>query len=219
MRFLVHELPFEQPVAAGRYTYFRDGQPTGVIESWRMTAVVDGYHILRVDLDARQAPGGESTLYHLTLNPAGQPERLNFRFFRPGRRVQGNVLFEPGRLILSRETDGNRQDGEQEILPGTLFWFPTAAGFSLLNSCRGAVSGQPAVILDREDRFTLQPVSLDVATGVPEVIAVRGVNVETQPVTIRWTGRERRLWLDAHCWPVQVQRGDLVAVTTQYARY
>ncbi len=73
MRFIIHQLPYERPIVAGQLRYERDGAPTGAVEQYRLTAAVDGYRFLRVDLDARTAPSGRSTLYHLTLNPDGQP--------------------------------------------------------------------------------------------------------------------------------------------------
>lgn len=219
MRFIVHELPYEQPIAAGRYVYRRQDQPTGAMESWRLTAAVDGYKILRVDLDAREAESGDSYLYHLTLNPAGQPERLNFRFFRPGLQIRGNVLFEPGRVTLSREINGEREDGEAPFPAGTLFWFPATAGLSLVGGCQGASQELPAVMLDREVQFDLRPVTITLATGVPEMVLVRGEPVETQPVSLVWLDQERHLWLDEYCWPVQMRREDLQAVTERYARY
>ena len=71
MRFIIHELPYERPLLAGRLRYERDGQPTGAIEFWRLTDAVDGYRFLRVDLDARDAASGRSWLYHATLDAAG----------------------------------------------------------------------------------------------------------------------------------------------------
>ena len=76
MRFIIHELPYERPLLSGRLRYERDGVPSGAVESWRLTAAVDGYRFLRVDVDAREAPSGRSWLYHLTLNPAGLPDRV-----------------------------------------------------------------------------------------------------------------------------------------------
>jgi len=74
-------------------------------------------------------------------------------------------------------------------------------------------------MLDRNAYFALRPVSISVTTGVPETIKVRGKRAETQPATVRWADQERHVWLDEYSWPVQVQRDNLFAVTTQYARY
>ncbi len=60
MRFIVHEQAYEKPIAAGQLRYERDGRATGAIESWRLTRAVEGYEILRVDLDARTAESGHS---------------------------------------------------------------------------------------------------------------------------------------------------------------
>ena len=94
MRFIIHELPYEKPVAAGRFRYEQNSQATGAVEHWRLTTAVDDYHFVRVDLDARAATSGHTYLYHLVLNPAGRPERLHYRFWTTGVEVTGNILLD-----------------------------------------------------------------------------------------------------------------------------
>lgn len=219
MRFLIHEMPYESPLSAGRYTYQQDGQPTGAVESWRLTTAVEGYRVLRVDLDAREAASGDSYLYHLLLDPAGKPERLTFRFFRPGHRVEGNLLFEAGLATLSREVNGQQHEAELALAPQSGFWFPAATGLWLLADLPVGVSDYPAVTLDRERDFDLLPVQLSLEVGTPHLVKVAGREVETRPLTIRWADQARTAWLDETGWPVQVQRRELLAVCTQYVRY
>lgn len=98
MRFIIHEMPYERPLLAGRLRYERDGVPTGAVELWRITNAVDGYRFLRVDLDAREAESGRSSLYHVTLNPAGRPEQLKFRLWGNGPEVSGSLVWNQARL-------------------------------------------------------------------------------------------------------------------------
>lgn len=219
MRFLVHELSYETPVAAGRYAYFENEQPTGAVESWRLTEAIDGYRILRVDLDARAAKSGDSYLYHLTLNPAGRPERLNFRFFRAGLRIQSNVLFEREQVTLSREVNGERRDEEWTPEMEFCFWFPAAAGLSLLTTCGTCGAARPALTLEKEADFGLRATALTLVAGEVEEIVIQEQARLVRPVTVQWADQMRVMWLDEQGWPVQVARNDLLARQTQYVRY
>ena len=42
MRFIIHELPYERPLRAGRLRYERDGRPTGAVEPGRLSEAADG---------------------------------------------------------------------------------------------------------------------------------------------------------------------------------
>lgn len=220
MRHLIHELPYETPLAAGRYQYAQAGQPTGTLESWRLTAAVDGYRLLRVDLDARAAASGDSYLYHLMLNPAGTPERLNFRFFRPGRRIDGTLLFEPGRVTLAADVNGARHEATAHFPAGTLFWFPATAGLGLLAGLAPAgAANQPALTLDKAADFAPLPVQLSARPGPPETLMVMGRARPAHPLTLTWTAQQRTIWLDEHHWPLKMARGPLTATATRYVRF
>ncbi len=106
MRFIIRELPYERPLLAGRLRYERDGVPTGAVESWRLTQALDDYRFLRVDLDAREAPSGRSSLFHVTLNPAGRPEQIKYRLWGNGPEVSGTAVWEGNEVIAARRVDG-----------------------------------------------------------------------------------------------------------------
>lgn len=203
MRFIVREQGFEKLVASGQFRYARKGVPTGTLESWRITSVVDGYQIVRVDLDARAGESGDSYLYHLTLTPAGTPVRLGFRFFRPGTLISGNVLFDDDTLSLSREVNGVRV--ENGVPAGQAFWFPATVGLSQLTHL-SPNRPTPAVTLNKADDFALwsTTVSLTEQAGAK---------------TFRWADQERTIWLDAQGWPTKMQRGTLTAVETRLIRH
>jgi hypothetical protein len=220
MRSLIHELAYEKPLAAGLLRYERDGRATGAVEHWQLTAAVDGYRFLRVDLDARDAASGESTLFHLTLNPDGRPERLRFRFFRPGCDVDGHLLFDEGRLTLSRLVNRVRHEEEVALLPGYAFWFPSTIGLGLLAAYAHRAEPLTAVTLHKATNFDLRATEVSFRHGEAGTLRMGRDEKPVRLLDIRWQEQQRLLWLDETGWPVRMKRGDgLTAVETRYIRY
>jgi hypothetical protein len=220
MRSLIHELPYEQPLAAGLLRYERDGRATGAVEHWQLTAAVEGYRFLRVDLDARDAASGESTLFHLTLNPGGRPERLRFRFFGPGCDVNGHLLFDEGRLTLSRVVNRVRHEEEMALLPGYAFWFPSTIGLGLLAGNVDQAAPLTAVTLHKATHYGLHATEVTFRHGEAGTLRVGRDELPVRLLDIRWQAQQRLLWLDEAGWPLKMKRGDgLTAVETRYIRY
>lgn len=219
MRTLIRELPYERPIAAGRYRYERDGEPTGAIESWRLTAAQEGYHFLRVDLNAQAAESGDSYLYHLTLDAAGRPDRLSFRFFGSDFQASGNVLFAGNTVTLARTVDGRRLEMERDLPSGYAFWFPATAGLALL--ARKADDGEtvPGATLDKDEQFALRFLDVHIRPGRPQPDTIMGKEIVLRPLTISWADQQRTIWLDQHEWPLKMEREGLAAVETRYIRY
>ncbi len=222
MRFIIHELEYEKPLVAGRLRYLQDGEPTGAVEAWRLTAAVDGYHFLRVDLDARDAASGRSYLFHMVLNPEGQPEQLKYRVFGTGLLVSGAIVWEPDDLAASRTVNDR---STEEVVPRGPFWFPSILGLSTL----------PAQIEPHEnDRELPGATLLSQADDVDELFKLYAtpVRVTRQPVPdaqdqaahqylrVAWQSELRELWLDSDGYPVRLKRPDgLEAVATQFVVY
>jgi hypothetical protein len=221
MRSLIHEMDFEKPLRAGQLQYERNGQPTGTVESWRLTAAVDDYRFLRVDLDARGAASGLTYLYHLVLSPDGRPERLKYRVYGPDREVIGDLLFTGEALVSSREVDGRRFEEERSFGSGCLFWFPSVVALALAAGSAGSDGGdRAAVLLHQAADFGLQTVTVRLKVGEEEDLVREGRNVPTWPYSIRWPGEERTVWLDRQGWPMKMIRGDgLAAVEKVYIDY
>ena len=219
MRQLIHELPYERPIAAGRYVYFEDGVATGALESWRLTAAPEGYRFLRVDLNA-QAASGNNALYHLVLDATGRCERLKFRFFRQGLHIIGDLLFAEEMAMLARQVNGERFESEWPFPAQALFWFPASTGLGLLASdVRTGDGSHPALTLKQAQHFTLWPVSLSASAGASQPLQIMGQTIATTPLTVRWENEERIMWLDEYDWPLRVQRRGLTAMETRYVRY
>ena len=214
MRRLIQELPYERPLAAGRYIYAENGEKTGAEETWQLSSAQEGYRFLRVDINAGETRA-DHVLYHLVLNTSGRPERLKFRLFRPGQQVIGDLLFEGETVVLSRAVNAERVASEAPFAGETAFWFPSAAGLSLL---AGATSGS-GLTLNRAQNLGLCATRLDLREGPPETIEVMGRQIEARPASARWDDKECMIWFDAHQWPVRVQCGAWTASDKRYIRY
>ena len=219
MRTLIRELPYEQPIAAGRYRYERDGQPTGAVESWRLTAAHEGYRFLRIDLNAQAAPSGDSYLYHLTLDAAGRPDRLSFRFFGSALQAGGNLLFDQDVVTLARTVDGRRTETERDLPSEYAFWFPATAGLALLVGKAGEDGTITAVTLDRDQQFALRFVDLTIRAHPPQPHLIMGKETVLRPLSLSWADEQRTIWIDEYDWPLKMERDRLAAVETRYIRY
>ena len=219
MRALIRELPYERPIAAGRYRYERDGRPTGATESWRLTAAQEGYRFLRVDLNAQAATSGDSYLYHLTLDGAGRPDRLSFRYFGATFRAAGNLLFAEDAVTLARTVDGRRLETESAVSPGYAFWFPATAGLALLAKEADDDEPMSAVTLDKHEQFALRLVDLRIRRRRPQTLSIMGDELDLQPLIISWAEQQRTIWIDQHSWPLKMERAELTAIETRYVRY
>lgn len=224
MRTIIREQAYEIPLAAGRYQYRRAGRPTGSYERWRFSAATGGYHFLRVDLNADAGEGGDSTLYHLTLNPAGRPERLAFRHFRRGPLLAGTLLFEPELATLAQNVAGRRVEEEISLPPAFTFWFPATAALSLPASLPPD-GDHPALLLRKGETFTLEQATVTVRPRPAGRIQLMGREMETRSLVVHWVGgdrpaQQRTLWLDQAGWPLQMVRDDgLQALEISYVRY
>lgn len=219
MRFIIHELPYERPLLAGRLRYERDGAPTGAVESWRITNAVEGFRFLRVDLDAREAESGRSYLYHVTLNPAGRPEQLKFHLWGNGPDVTGTAVWEGGEIIAARQVDGVAY---QDVARGPAFWFPAGMGLTLLMAGVGESRGvtmasNPAA---PADLMKLVETPLTIELGEAAIEDVAGELLSVRPLQLKWDGQWRTVWIDSEGRPLRLRRDDgLSAVAERLVRY
>lgn len=218
MRKLIQEMPYERPLAAGRYVYVIGGVATGAVEDWQLSAAMEGYRFLRVDLNAGET-SGDHVLYHLVLDASGHPARLKFRLFRTGLQIRGDLLLSDETAFLSRNVNAEQREAEAPFTPGTPFWFPVSAGLSLLAGADTGAGSSPALTLNRKQNLDLWHTSLSLEAGARQSIEVMGRKVETRPVTARWEDEQRVVWFDEHHWPLRVQRGTLTALESRYVRY
>lgn len=229
MRFIIHEQPYERPLLAGRLRYEVKGEPTGAVESWRLTAARDGYRFLRVDLDARDAPSGRSWLFHLTLNPTGGPEQLKYRYWGDGHEVSGTAVWTADEIIAARRVDGVAYEdvaawrgGARHGRDGRAFWFPAGAGLALLGPHSGEARGVTMTAHDDDPARLLALVETPVAIewGPAETVTAGGEVLAARPLRVAWGDQRRAVLLDAKQRPLRVWRnGQLVAVQERLVRY
>ncbi len=220
MRFLIREQEYEIPVAAGKFRYEVNRNPTGRIESWRLTEVAGGYRFLRVDFDAREALNGDSTLFHLVIGPNGLLERLKFRHFGRTKEIFGDVQLKPDEITLSRIINDQRFDEEKKMPKNYAFWFPSALGLALLVNQEKGRPSSTSVTLDIQNRFTLAFIPVTIDLIVEEELAVTGKSVVAQRYLIQWDDQIRMLWLDLDGWPVLLEQNNgLKAVDIHQIRY
>lgn len=230
MRFIVKEQRYEKQIASGQFRYELDGEPTGAVESWRLTAVPDGFEVLRVDLDARQAESGNSYVYHLVRRKDGTPERLGIRFWGSDLEIEGTLLFSETSITGTRTVNGRTFAEDIDIEPGTGFWFPSVIGLGLAATLPG-INNITAVTLNNEvgadDTLALQVVKMDVFPMITDTIEldVCGKMITAVPYMIRWGENQRVITCDLDFWPVRMERPyptfvqPLTAVPTYYNRY
>lgn len=221
MRFIIHELPYERPLAAGQLHYEQDGRPTGAVESWRVSAALDGYRFLRVDLDARQAPSGRSTVYHVTLNPAGRPELLKLRFWGDGLDVSGTIVREGDEFLGTRKVSGQAVD---DAVAADAFWFPAASGLALLRDFGDGMFAAATLATEPETPagvLALLETEVMLEGRAVEPLEVSGTRHEATPLDVRWADQARTVWLHRDGWPLRVRRHSdgLLAAATRLVEY
>jgi hypothetical protein len=221
MRFIIHEQPYEKVVAAGELRYEQEGVTTGAVEHWRLTTAVDSYQFLRIDLDARSAPSGQSTLYHLVLNENGRPERLRFRQWSGEHKIAGNLLFEDGVITASREVDDESFAEELAVTEVVGFWLPSSVGLSLLaqQQVTSAVSLRPTRS-KQHDLFSLFRTDIQLSWDENEEIVVMGRAHQSRPFIVQWADQQYTVWLDEQNGVLQMKGGNrLTAVATRLVHY
>jgi hypothetical protein len=225
VRFIIPELPYEQPVAKGVWRYEQDGTPTGAVEYWRLSAAKDGYHFLRVDLDARAAPSGRSYLFHAVLDESERFVRLKYRLWQANREVMGNVHLEQDALLITsgqgEDSGGSRFEEILTVPAPYKFWFPasTALGFLARSFFDDRATAVTLVVSDTDiDGFQLLPLVTTLEQIKPGIGSSQ--DAAQSPIRLFWEDQQRAIWLDSSGWPRRVARQDgLEAVETQLVHY
>ena len=222
MRFLVKEQRYEKQIGAGQFRYELNGEPTGAVETWRLNAAMDGYEILRVDLDAREAESGHSYVYHLVRRADGHPERLAYRFWGDDLQVEGTLLFSERSILGTRSINGVTLPEDMDIKRGTGFWFPSVVGLGLAAKMKSGTAVTLNNLINGRDTLALKQIGMQVTPTVDDFVDVEiaGKLVKATSWQVSWKGHIRFVLRDEHGWPIQMQRDDqLTAVETRYIWY
>ncbi len=224
MRFIIHELPYEVPIASGELHYSDQDQPTVAVEKWRLTEAADGHRFIRVDLDARAAPSRRSYLYHLTVNSLNQPLQLKFRYWKSNLQIIGNVLIEHDAVIVTRDLNGQRYEDVIHPKEAFVFWFPSTIGLGLLAGLQESKRASAVTLNSHSNELEKQMApyltKVELMRGEKEKVKMMNVEKVAHPLTISWADQQRIIWLDENNWPIQMQRQDgLIARESRYLSY
>jgi hypothetical protein len=221
VRFIIPELPYEQPLAKGVWRYERDGRPTGAVEHWRLSTAHDGFQFLRVDLDARSAPSGRSYLFHAVLDPQLEPVRLQYRLWQGSIEVIGNVHLEKEGVLFTSGKDEGRIEEIIAMPAGYKFWFPASSALGLLALAQFTERTAAVGLIISENEVD-GPALLPLVTIVEKIGSNRYAQQSSgqNPIQLFWENQRRTVWLDAAGWPERMERPDgLTAVESQLVRY
>jgi hypothetical protein len=220
MRFVIREQEYETLLAAGLLSYRSAGAETGAVERWRLTQAVDGYGVMRIDLDRRDTVEDSSTLLHLLLNPDGRPERLKLRRFSAQQSpIDVDVLIDAGSLSMSRNCDGEIRQDEMSLPPGFALLMPATIGLAMFVHGNQGRRSATAIALDENRSFAPLRAEVEINQGDEEEIVVTGQTATVRPYLIRRNGVENTIWLDDYGLPVRFDDEDgTKAVEVRYVR-
>lgn len=220
MRFLIREQEFETPLASGSFRYEKKGIPTGVVENWRWSKVMNDYTFLRIDLDKRKSDREESILFHLLLNPLGEPERIKARLLSMESTMLSDISIQEESAFITGEVNGKRVEDEKTWKRKTVFWFRTVLGFGLLVR----TPSEAKELLGMEFNFSTlglrnQTIAIS-KTGKTEVLDMGHQKFVARPYLISLDDQSKQIWLDDDDWPIRMDFGNnLMAIDTQPIRY
>ena len=220
MRFIIREQDSERLLAAGLFSYQRNGLLTGVTEEWRLTDVLSRYQIFRADLDARESKGEKSTLFHMVLNSENRPERLKIRFFSPVSQGWADLIIGDNIITLTQEIGHQRWETEAPYDDKSGFLFSSAAWLGYWMSHQGSKVASRILHLSQEDKFELveRPIAVQRQEGLPMIIGGQSIPVELFTVTL--SDKKQNVWLDKFGLTIKAVIGyDLTAVETRYIRH
>ncbi len=219
MRFIIPELPYEQPIARGLWRYAQDGRATGAVEQWLLSTAHDGYHFLRVDLDARLAPSGRSYLFHAVLNEQDRPVRLKYRLWQGSSEVMGNVHLEETSVLFTSGQGDGRMEEMMPMPAGYKFWFPSSTALGLLAKLPfDGPETAVTLVVSESDGPALLPLVTTVEKQNPDSEHTQGSS--QGPVRLCWESQVREIWLDTSGQPQRMARQDgMTASETQLVHY
>lgn len=228
MRFIIHEQPYEKPISSGEFRYFLNAEPTGAVESWRLTAAADGYTFLRVDLDARAAESGHTYLYHAVLNSDGNIERLKYRFWDKLSQLQliGDLVVEDTAVAATRTINSQTHSAVLDRPDNHGVWFPALTGLGFVVRLEGQ---NPLNTITLNNKVgDVEPLAVAVVDINRELLSadqtaetIAGQTMQTKTWRLSWKNNERLVTTDENGWPLRLERdgihgaGRLTAVATR----
>jgi hypothetical protein len=106
VRVLHEDSPDEVIIAQGQYRYMAAGEPTGQIETWKISRLPDGTQIVRADIDGRQSPLRANLVSHLTRDTEGRPQWLRLRYDHGETMAAAHYSFQFSGVRVFRQVGG-----------------------------------------------------------------------------------------------------------------
>ena len=110
----------EKFVASGIYRYYKNDEPTGLVEEWTVHEQPDGAWFIRVDKDGRFFDG-RSELIETYRNPNGQIERFDITAYGGKddavKQFKGTYTIENGYLYIGRTLNNGERIQSEMMLP------------------------------------------------------------------------------------------------------
>lgn len=215
MRFIIREQEYEKLLAAGRLKY-----RSGAFESWRLTEAIDGYTIMRIDLDRRDTGSASTTLIHLLLDAGGRLERTKLRHYSPHSDISVDALVDRDSLSISRSAASDLSQDEFDLPRGFGLMLPGVVGMALLVRSVRAEKQLAMIVLDPAQRYAPRRASMEISAMAEETFVVTGQTVAVRPYLIRHDETNQKIWLDSYGLPVRIDDEEgLKAVKDRYVRH
>ena len=215
MRFIIREQEYEVLIAAGRLKY-----RSGAVESWRLTEAVDGFQVMRIDLDFRDSSAANGLLMHVLLDSGKRLERLKLRNLAADGPVGVDALASEGLLTVSRIIENGMEYEELRQPPGFGLLLPGFIGLGLVVHCLTGEGPTSVIELSTEKHYEPSQLTVEVNELDAETIAVTGQALAVRPYLIRKNGMTRTIWLDKHGLTVRIDDDEgTLAVEDRYVRH
>jgi len=215
MRFIIREQEYEQLIASGRLAY-----QSGALESYRLTEAVDGFLVIRVDLDWRGSGIDDSLLVHMLLDSNQQLVRLKLRELSPDNPVNLDVLAGDGLYSFSREDRHGVEYSELQMPPGFGLLLPGFIGLGLVVNFTEEIGVTSLIELDTEKDYKPVLATMAIDKFDEESLAVTGQTLAVRPYLIRLGQATYTIWLDKHGLPVRVDdESGTLAVEDRHVRH
>jgi len=215
MRFIIREQDYERLVAAGRLAY-----RSGVTESYQLTEAVEGFLVLRVDLDWRGSGTDQSLLIHMLLDANRQLTRAKLRALSQDYSTKLDVLATDGLFSVNHEGKHGAEYEELERPPGFGLLTPGFVGLGLVLDRSQVSAAVTMVTLDGNEDLVTSSATIEIDELNEELLAVMGQELAVRRYLIRLGHVTYTIWLDNYGLPVRV--GDehgTMAAENRYMRH
>lgn len=214
----------EKFVASGLYEFEQNGAKIGLTEAWSIHEV-GGAQFIRVDQDGR-GYDGRSSLYEALLNPDGQIERVDVRFYgkkqEAVKEARASYTFFDDRVGIIRVVNRELRFEEEVVMPpGYAIHFASSVLSGFMIPC--SFADHPDVRVFSPDMIS--PDAEDFLKGVEmtlagwEFVGLDEIKIAGKTYSARvYQHDDVRIWLDPSDILLREESGSRKIILKQYAR-